>query len=327
MFFIPLLFPGILFSTTSDVLCGTVPVTSPVETILPLLIYFNSDDCATCDEFDALFEKAEIIQRLEKKYVPVKVSIDDLEGRVCADIYDVTYIPAFVIADQKGVILYKSDETLTLDEITPLLENIPDQFTGVRPAVEIVTSTDGSLPELKSEIRDNVPASVIPDNFSDNSNEQSANVARVTPSPEIPKVVPVNNMDDLTQMQSENQKAVHHDKPLMSTDDSNVPKATAETHPINKSTTSKSISAKSRATTVSRTYAIQLGYFTEETNASKLVQKAKEKGLTEMRTQTETRNGVSYFRVLIGRCPTLSEAQRLLDQVHRVGLKGAVYRQ
>jgi cell division septation protein DedD len=96
---------------------------------------------------------------------------------------------------------------------------------------------------------------------------------------------------------------------------------------MNKSTASaKSSAAKSPATTITRTYAIQLGYFSEETNASKLVQKAKEKGLTEMRTQTETRNGVTYFRVLIGRCPTLSEAQKLLDQVHRVGLKGAVYR-
>jgi cell division septation protein DedD len=75
-----------------------------------------------------------------------------------------------------------------------------------------------------------------------------------------------------------------------------------------------------------RTYSIQLGYFTVEPNADALLQKAKASGFSTAFTQKETRSGLTYFRVLVGKYSTLTDAQALLEQIHAAGLKGAVYR-
>jgi septal ring-binding cell division protein DamX len=86
-------------------------------------------------------------------------------------------------------------------------------------------------------------------------------------------------------------------------------------------------SAHKKPLSTRHTYSVQLGFFSEAPNAKTLTQKAKLKGLAEIRTETELRDGKSHYRVLIGSFSTLTEAQTLLGKVHSLGFKAAVHRQ
>jgi len=72
-------------------------------------------------------------------------------------------------------------------------------------------------------------------------------------------------------------------------------------------------------------YSIQLGYFSDESNASKMLEKARANKFAEPRILTSHRSGTSFYRVVVGNCVTLHEAQVLLGDVTAAGLKGAVY--
>ncbi len=326
-----------LLNQVSETEGGLLRARQPHDTnLLPMLIYFSSENCSTCAQFDALFEEPEILKKMEQHYVSVRVSIDDYDGKACADIYNIRNVPALVIADHKGIILYRSDATLSVQDIQLLLESIPGQFPNVGTTEPVAENSIQKTPERSNEI-DGIIAN-------DKSTEADMplncnnSVADSNTQNEVPKITEEGSLKTM-----EPDPISNHITPVNSSppiNNSNISSEQFTKSPVSNEELKdlKTIKPKinETATTPSRsavrtqrnyTYGIQLGFFSEAPNAKSLMQKAKLKGLTEARTDTELRDGKSCYRVMVGSFPTLSEAQKLLEEVKSLGFKAAVYRQ
>lgn len=303
--------------------------------VLPMLIYFSSDHCLECDQFDALFDQPEMLQRMEQHYVSVRVSIDDTNGKACADIYRIETVPAFVIADHKGVILYKSDESLSVEVVQLLLENVPGKYSTVRQPEEKIAEDNASMYAINGVSKDQptrIVSSLLPveERALDLQSAEAVadvHIEELQPVQVIPVLDPPTVIEKIPVMNISPAPNEADPKPAM-----NEASSEANTKPAEiKSSPSAGEAAKPVApkppVRIQRSYSIQLGYFTETVNSKKLVERAKAKGLTATRTQTEQREGKSFYRVLIGDFKTLAAAQEQLAEVHTLGFKGAVHRQ
>ncbi|HLF62851.1 MAG TPA: SPOR domain-containing protein [Saprospiraceae bacterium] len=354
MFLLPFILANALIQTTNadDVNLALSNQRMYRET-LPMLIYFTADRCSACAEFDALFEQPELLRKMEQYFVTVRVSIDEKVGKACADIYGIRTIPAVVVADYKGVILYKSDETLSVHDVQLLIANIPEQDI-----------TSGTL-LIPTDIPLNTTLVSTP--LKNEPTATDTNTQMISkPSEEsslVPSVVQVRGDENNIRIQSqtsdaaiiENQHSIAGKTEAEKSSGQNLDNSdvavtkkiivgssrtssdqrlvkTAEiqgTPPETSNPTSRSTptgASRPGQTRTIRTYAIQLGYFSLAPNAQKLMHKAQSNGLSEVRTETETHDGKFYYRVLVGKYLTLAEAQSLLARVTTLGLKGAVYR-
>lgn len=298
--------------------------------VLPMLIYFSSDDCTACVQFDALFEEPEMLKKMEQHYVSVRVSIDEIAGKACADIYDVRNVPAFVIADHAGIILYKSNATLSYEDIRLLLDAVPGEF----PSVKTPSMPDEHESPVNASYPTSTHQSVVPgDNHDEDlSMNNSAPVTISTANQDVretslaasPKIQESNAQATQGAIvnSSPDNKSIVINREISKADMQSEEKKTTPKKEATQATNANKQPLYSRYK-----YSIQLGFFSEAPNAKTLAQKAKLKGLADTRTETESRDGKSCYRVLTGSFSTLTEAQKLLEEVHALGLKGAVHRQ
>lgn len=93
-----------------------------------LMLYFTSKPCSKCKALDTYFDQEHIQNALLENYVVVKVDIDDFDGRACREIYDVDEVPALVVVDLNGKIVYKAQGDLTQEDVEPIVEtgNLPE---------------------------------------------------------------------------------------------------------------------------------------------------------------------------------------------------------
>jgi cell division septation protein DedD len=300
------------------------PVPVRDEALLPMLIYFSSSQCSSCAPFDKLFEQPEMIRKLEQHYISVRVNIDETAGKACAEIYQVNNVPAFVVADHKGVILYKSDETLSMEDIQLLMETVPMKYTDVNKSE--------ATPVQVSSVENKAIETAI---TSDQHSPESETAAQATPvqTSEMTQTLPTDR-DPEALISHEPEEILPQSESSSAEDKNNEMNATPKKMYVSndrpkekQGTVNNSSQASLRPPLKPRTYSIQLGYFSQSPNANTLLENVRSKGLTEARMQTEFHDGRSYYRILIGNCVTLSEAQALLTRVHALGLKGAVHRQ
>jgi hypothetical protein len=296
---------------------------------VPLLIYFKSNNCSTCDPFDQLFEQLITRVRFEEHFNAVCLNIDQSEGQICAEIYDVTATPTLVIADRTGHVMFRSTTTLSEDEIKLILKTLPGTPTEVevadhagRPA-KIVVSAPVENNKLIVAVRDE-SADDTPQMFVQNTglvaraNGQTPRLTATTdlslgaqinlPPMRNPKLV----FPGQTGIESDGQTAE-------STQPTSVQSTTEIAQPAEILPTQKVNSRKWQ-------YAIQLGYFSTSPNAMKLIHKANSVGLPEVRSEDTDRDGQDFFRVLSGTYNTLQEAQAQLDSAISMGFKAAIYR-
>jgi len=284
------------------------------ESSLPLLIYFSSEDCAACAEFNALFKEPNVLQQMEKHYVSVHVSIDDFDGKACADIYHVRTVPAFVVADNAGVILYKSDETLSVQDVRLLLESVP----GAYPSVPDQTHSTSGL-EIPSNPDTDMASAVITE---DNSASESSTTL---PEEYVPVTLVPQHMssDKPAEISASQDPEVQPDLPqsTLTSEVHAIASHVAVDEELGTESTPNDLPAVSHAI-----YAVQLGFFSDQSNASKLMDRAQQKSLPEVRMENVVRNGQTFYRVLTGAFNSLTRTQSFISNLTAQGMKGAVYR-
>jgi len=93
-----------------------------------LMLYFTSKPCSKCKSLDTYFDQENVQQALSERYVIVKVDIEDFDGRACREIYEVNEVPALVVVDINGKIVYKVEGDVTIEGIEPIVSNglLPD---------------------------------------------------------------------------------------------------------------------------------------------------------------------------------------------------------
>lgn len=92
-----------------------------------LMLYFTSKPCSKCKTLDSYFDQKEVQRALSEHYVIVMVDIEDFDGRACREIYDVDEVPALVVIDLNGKIVYKAQGDVTKADVEPIVS------TGVLP--------------------------------------------------------------------------------------------------------------------------------------------------------------------------------------------------
>ena len=92
-----------------------------------LMLYFTSKSCAKCKILDAYFDQKEVQRALSEHYVIVLVDIEDFDGRACREIYEVDEVPALVVIDPDGKIVYKAQGNITKADVEPIVS------TGILP--------------------------------------------------------------------------------------------------------------------------------------------------------------------------------------------------
>jgi tartrate dehydratase beta subunit/fumarate hydratase class I family protein len=92
-----------------------------------LMLYFTSEPCSKCKSLDTYLNQQQVQEALSENYVIVKVDIEDFDGRACREIYEVTDVPALVVIDINGNIVYKSVGDVTKEDIEPIVS------TGILP--------------------------------------------------------------------------------------------------------------------------------------------------------------------------------------------------
>lgn len=259
----------------------------------PLLLYFRSKDCTSCATVDEYFQDSATKARIEKQYVAVCLNVDDRAGRACADIYRVTSVPALVIADRKGKVLFRSAPHHTDEELCRIIDALQ------------------ALPALiaDGDLNGNTTAT-----HTRHAEEAPTRLATLTTHPLTVQNAP------LRQVHAEPEFPPAPAPVMESTDSVSAP---SETVKVVESTGRATLSPGSQR--IWR-YAIQIGYFSLEPYADKLVSQALNSGLAEVRVDRSTRNGQTYHRVLTGTFASLAEAQQYLDQVTAQGFKAAIHR-
>ncbi len=92
-----------------------------------LMLYFTSKPCTKCKTLDTYFDQKEVQRALSEHYVIVMVDIEDFDGRACREIYEVDEVPALVVIDPNGNVVYKAQGDVTKADIEPIVS------TGVLP--------------------------------------------------------------------------------------------------------------------------------------------------------------------------------------------------
>ncbi len=77
------------------------------------MLDFYADWCMPCKWMDqTTFTNSEVASILNKKYVALKVNIDDIEGFDLKKKYEIQYLPTILIFNQKGELVDRIEETL-----------------------------------------------------------------------------------------------------------------------------------------------------------------------------------------------------------------------
>ena len=112
-----------------------------------LMLYFTSKPCEKCKTLDTYFSQKEVQRALSEHYVIVLVDIEDFDGRACREIYEVEEVPALVVIDPEGKIVYKAQGNVTKADVEPIVATgILPEYTDKGPiAVVPVRNTHPTL--------------------------------------------------------------------------------------------------------------------------------------------------------------------------------------
>ncbi len=89
-----------------------------------LLVDFHAKWCTPCKWMDqTTFKDQNVVNRLKKDFVSVKIDIDDFEGFELKSKYNVRYLPTIIIFNQQGVMVKRIEETLTPSQMEDILRS------------------------------------------------------------------------------------------------------------------------------------------------------------------------------------------------------------
>ncbi len=87
----------------------------------PLFLYFTSSSCKDCPALDGYFGQQEVQAALRRNYIPVEVNVETFDGRACAGMYKISSVPAVLIVEAPGKVVYQSGPGIT-SEISKLID-------------------------------------------------------------------------------------------------------------------------------------------------------------------------------------------------------------
>ncbi len=101
------------YLANSDVEKG---ITYAKEKSKPMMIYFNSFECSSCEKYVSQVMSSDTIEKyLKNKYVCVKADVKNGDASHYAKKYDVSILPQIILISQDQSIYYKVD--MKLDEL------------------------------------------------------------------------------------------------------------------------------------------------------------------------------------------------------------------
>jgi len=118
-----------------------------------LMLYFTSKPCSNCKAVNSYFDLENVQKALSQHYVVVQVDIDDFDGRACREIYDIDEIPALVVVDFNGNLVYKAEGNATKEDVETIVAtgNLPDH-----KEKKLISTTTGTNAYPASSSKDEI---------------------------------------------------------------------------------------------------------------------------------------------------------------------------
>jgi thioredoxin-related protein len=95
----------------------------------PILVEFWSQDCASCEAMDVNVFSDERVASALSRLVPVRIDVDADQGTTRK--YNVPGTPTLILTDSYGNELFRHVGMLTLEQMLPLLDEIPGDITKI----------------------------------------------------------------------------------------------------------------------------------------------------------------------------------------------------
>lgn len=149
--------------------------------------FFTADWCAPCRWMeDQSFEDPRLIQYVRKQYLAVRIDIDQRNGRIHQERYQVTMLPSILIFNAQGQLLARIETALSSDDLLQILKehNLPKNRIG--SAAKNYATVENILDSPKPQIKLYRPPL---------SPEEDVNPVPTPANPPRPLVIPVNRTE------------------------------------------------------------------------------------------------------------------------------------
>ncbi|MDX1477804.1 MAG: SPOR domain-containing protein [Saprospiraceae bacterium] len=157
----------------------------------PLMLLFVASDCPACASIQSYLEGDEIKEAVAKRYVAAKVDINDFDGQACSEIYGIGKVPALVIVDARGTIMYKAQGQISLDELASMIEetsaSLAEESEKEQTTPEAVPMTDAAEAPDMAHVNER-PEKASPPVPKEVSVQSEATRTPVATTPDPPKI-------------------------------------------------------------------------------------------------------------------------------------------
>lgn len=120
--------------------------------------------CMPCREMDeTTFKDPALANYIEGSYVASKIDVDDFDGVVYKNQYNIKVLPTFLVFNSSGKLLGRYEEAMSAAKMLPLLKNYDNAANRKKSGTETTTPTTPSAggisrPPLKPEVPGASPA-------------------------------------------------------------------------------------------------------------------------------------------------------------------------
>ena len=252
-------------------------------------VYFSASWCMPCQWMEKnTFANPGLKEYVKENYLPLKVDLDDPDGKAYSQTYQVKVIPTILIFNAQGELLKKCEEALPAEKLMDVLQSFDQAANRLQVAVSLPSPTiEGVLPNAVNPM--DLPPIV------DIGEETFADASL---SPQMPPV-----MAKPVITPTKEYGALPEDELILPPSLEQIDEPIESSKPV---------------------FGVQLGAFGQIENARRMISRFESVINYPLEMWPVQKDGREIYKVIAGRFSQVSEAKNLVDQLKRQSIKGFV---
>ncbi len=264
-------------------------------------VHFTATWCMPCQWMEKnTFADSELGRYTDEHYLAVKLDIDQSEGLYYKKQYQITILPSILIFNAQGVLVDRIEESLDAIRFQERLQandSPGNRLTGQQASTKLVASV---LPSPKANMRLSRPA-LVPET-------SGTSVSYETPVPTTTTSPPSNYSADVS---------------VTATSPESTPQASTSNF-VHEAPKPIYINEPSWAPRSEKGYGIQVGVYSDYSNAIKKVSQLEQTFEVPINVYAQKQNDKMMYKIVVGLFASQSKAKQYLNYLNRNDLEGFV---